>query len=114
MFDDSDLLQTINNVYFLAYIMFLVFYSVLWFFKMSFRFKVLPPNEGSYAFFWTSFALCSVTTMFQFMGNFLSNDSAPPFAFWVNFVYVCCVVVVCTIAVAYTFLVSIRENLPER
>lgn len=114
MFQDPELLKTINNVYFLSYIMFLSLYAVLWFFKLSIRKKIFPASEGFQAVFWLSFGICTVISAFQFLGNILSDGSAPPFAFWVNFVYT---VILCSILIAvglFLGLSLIRDKLPER
>lgn len=114
MFQDADLLKTINNVYFMSYLMFLVFYSVLWFFKLSIRHKIFPPTEGVQATFWVSFGICAVITMFQYLANFLSDGHAPPFAFWVNFIYGSVAGAVLLCVLLFVVLSSIRDRLPER
>ena len=114
MFHDHALLQTINNVYFMSYIMFLVFYSVLWFFKLSIRHKIFPPTEGVQATFWVSFGICAVISLFQYLANFLSDGYAPPFAFWVNFVYASIISTILTCIFIFVILTSIRDRLPER
>lgn len=114
MFSDPVLLKTINNVYFLSYIMFLVFYSVLWFFKLSVRHKIFPQTENVQCPFWISFGICTVISLFQFLANFLSDGYAPPFAFWVNFIYFCVVGTILLCVFAFVALTAIRNKLPER
>lgn len=114
MFHDPVLLKTINNVYFFSYLVFLLLYSVLWFFKLSVRHKIFPPSEGVQATFWVSFGVCAVISMFQFLANLLSDGSAPPFAFWVNFVYVSVVGTVLIAVLLFVLLSTIRDKLPER
>lgn len=114
MFNDPELLKTISNVYTLVFWVFLVFYAVLWYFKLSVRHKIFPEDDLVQVLFWVSIIVSTFISLMQWLGNVVSNGAVPPFAFYVNLVYVC-IVGVCAIVIGLVLgLSELRKNLPER